>query len=281
MAPAPRSGLSFLAACAAAAAVLWGVQAGYGLLITSPGFASASGAVQEFAFTGALSLLLIVVALIGMRIDRIALRSLVGGRPLANLGIGAALGIGGFIAAMLLSKLALALVPGQAGGAGLGALLAGTLLVILQAGAEELYFRGWLQPALQRGWGRWGGLAAAAIAFAGLHMVGGDLSLLSMLNLLLGGLWFGLLAERSGGVLLPALAHIGWNWAEAIGFGLIPNPGIGSFGAIADYDLGGPANWGGTAEGLNASIGMSFALVALLLLALAWRGRSATTAPRG
>jgi len=51
---------------------------------------------------------------------------------------------------------------------------------------------------------------------------------------------------------------------------------VGSFGAIFDFDLVGSALWGGSDEGLNASLSISFVLVALILPLIMWRrGRGA------
>jgi membrane protease YdiL (CAAX protease family) len=94
--------------------------------------------------------------------------------------------------------------------------------------------------------------------------MGGARSPTTLLNLVLGGLLFGLLAARGGGIAAAAAAHASWNWGERIFAGLDPNPGVGAFGAIRNYDIVGPLLWGGSDEGLNASLAMTMALVALL-----------------
>ena len=161
-------------------------------------------------------------------------------------------------------------------------LLLGSLVTFGQAASEEVFFRGWLQPVLARAWGPAIAIAITAAAFAGLHIAGGARTPVTLVNLALGGIVFGLLAWRSGGIAASIAAHAGWNWSEGILFGLDPNPGTGSFGAIHDLDLAGAALWGGSPEGLNASIAMTLVLAALLLpLALSRAGRlnSSSTAP--
>lgn len=201
---------------------------------------------------------------------------------------GALTGVGGFLLALALARLAGSVTAGgPALSAGVAAILIGTLCVAGQATAEELFFRGWLQPVLVRGWGAAAGVAVTALVFSGLHMAGGVRSGTALVNLAAGGVLFGLLALRSGGLWAPAAAHVGWNWSEIMGFGLAPNPGVGSFGAIRDLDLGGSAWWGGSEEGLNASVAMTVVLLALILpLAMGrdgWpfrrRGVSPTVAP--
>ncbi|MGF7473829.1 hypothetical protein WFJ45_24165, partial [Salmonella enterica subsp. enterica serovar Minnesota] len=58
---------------------------------------------------------------------------------------------------------------------------------------------------------------------------------------------------------------------EQLVLGLVPNPGLGAFGSVMDLELAGATLWGGSEEGLNASLAMTFALamfvVPLLLLA--------------
>jgi membrane protease YdiL (CAAX protease family) len=122
-----------------------------------------------------------------------------------------------------------------------------------------------------RSWGPATGVIVASLAFAALHLAGGARSPLTLLNLFFGGLLFGLLALRTGGIAAPAGAHALWNWAEQILLGLDPNPGTGSFGALFDLDLVGTAAWGGSEEGLNASLALTFVLVALIVPLLFWR----------
>ncbi len=151
----------------------------------------------------------------------------------------------------------------------------GTMLTLLGVLGEELLIRGLLQPVLVRTWGALAGIVVAALAFMVIHMVGGWGHPVSLLNISLAGIWFGLLAYRTGGLLAPILAHFGYNWAEEMVFGASPNPGIGAFGSIVDVDLVGPTIWGGSVEGLNASLAVSIVLIALIIpLALASIGRT-------
>lgn len=185
-------------------------------------------------------------------------------------GLGLAMGIGGFTITMSYAWFAGALIPATDGWAGFLPFAFGTLVVLFQSASEELFFRGWLQSDLEKRWdSRWA-LAATALGFAALHVVGGARAPLSLLNLLLGGLLFGLLAQRSRGLAASIAAHGGWNWAEQMVFGTDPNPGRSVFGALFDHDLVGNPLWGGSSEGINASIAMTIVLAALIapLLAL-------------
>ena len=176
---------------------------------------------------------------------------------------GGGIGVIGLLIATTLAGVA-GVLDRANGGIGAGMFVWGTALTVLQAGSEEVFFRGWLQPVLVRAWGAIAGILVTAFGFAALHLVGGASSVVSVLNLFLGGLLFGLLAVRFGGIAAAVAAHIGWNWAEQLLFGLFPNPGVGSFGSVLNLDLAGSSWWGGSPEGLNASIAMTFALAILL-----------------
>ena len=157
-----------------------------------------------------------------------------------------------------------------------GFLALGLAIASMGVVAEELLFRGWLQSALEDRVGSQGAVLLSAVAFSAFHwLAGGATDAISLANLLLGGLWFGLLAQRSGGLVAPIAAHLGWNVAEDIGFGLVPNPGVGELGALSNHQIIGSAIWGGSNDGLNASIAMTLVLAALVIPLLPTFSRSA------
>jgi membrane protease YdiL (CAAX protease family) len=184
-----------------------------------------------------------------------------------------AAGIGTLGITVAYSGFANALVPEPRAAPALGTLLVGTLAVFIQSAGEEIYVRGWLQPVLGRAVGAPLAIVAGSIIFMVLHLILGTGTPVTLLNLFIAGCWFGLLAWRTGGIVAPIAAHFGWNWAEAILFGLSPNPGVGPFGSIISLDMVGAAKWGGGPEGLNASIGTSIALLAVCLPLIALRSR--------
>lgn len=178
---------------------------------------------------------------------------------------GLAVGVGGLLVTVGYARLNGGLVDGAEPPTAITFALLALVLTLLQVAAEELLFRGWLQPALIARIGVIGGIAAGAVVFACFHLSAGVRSPISLVNLMLGGLLFGLLAWRSGGLVAPFLAHYAWNAIEDVGLGLVPNPGTGPLGSLADFDLAGVALWGAHEEGLNASIGTTLVLVALIL----------------
>lgn len=188
-----------------------------------------------------------------------------GERPDRAAALGLLAGVTGLTAAMAVSAAVGALVVGTAPPTTLLPLLWGLALVAVQSAAEELFFRGWVQPVLAERLGTALAVLLAALLFAGLHIAGGVRSPLSLINLALGGVMFGLAAAQGRGIAGAIGLHIGWNGAEQLLFGLQPNPGAGSFGAFVDLDLTGIALWGGSGEGLNASLAMTLALLALIV----------------
>ena len=253
-----------LAAIAICALVVWLGPVVAELFLTD----QSSAVFAETVFTVVIYGGLVVAAVAGAKLSGVNPLRL-GEKPASSAAFGFAIGAVGVSLAAAYAWLAgtMSQLPGQSG---LALLLAGTMLIILQAGSEEVYFRGWLQPVLAERWGTAPAIVLAAVAFALLHVIGGARSPITILNLLLGGLLFGLLAASRGGIAAAAAGHIGWNWTEQVILGLVPNPGLGAFGSLMDWELAGATLWGGSEEGLNASLAMTFALalfvVPLLLL---------------
>ncbi len=172
------------------------------------------------------------------------------------------------VLARLNGGMELAVQPAKSGG---GILLLGAALTLLQVLVEELLFRGWLRLVLRAILGARVAVVLAALAYACFTMAGNGFAVLPFANLVLLGLFLGLLAERSGGIAAPVAAHFGWTALEDLGLGLNPNPGTGPFGAVKDFDLLGAPLWGGTEAGLAASIGTAAVLIALTLPLVFWR----------
>lgn len=191
--------------------------------------------------------------------------------------LGGALGAGGLCATLAMNWLNGGLLAGS-GVAGFSLLvLLGITVTLVQSAMEEVLFRGWLQTALSARLGQAGGVIGATVLFMGFHLLGGSRQFLSLVVIAMAGMLFGLLALRSGGLLAPVAAHAAWNASENSVFGLVPNPGNEVLGSILDFDLAGNPLWGGSDEGLNASLGAVLVLSALILPLLV--GRTAKPAP--
>ena len=96
-------------------------------------------------------------------------------------------------------------------------LLGGGALFMLLAGFwEEVLFRGYIFQTLLRGIGPLLTLFLTSILFALLHLVNPNWTLLSLTNIFLFGMFFGLLYLRSGSLWLPIGLHAGWNFAQVL-----------------------------------------------------------------
>ncbi len=73
---------------------------------------------------------------------------------------------------------------------------------------EELWWRGTLQPVLRPNRSAWAAIGLTTAAFVAFHLPTGQLPLMGAA--LLGGIAWGWLRERTGGILAPVLAHAGW-----------------------------------------------------------------------
>ena len=144
------------------------------------------------------------------------------------------------------------------------------LIFAVQVGAEEVFFRGWLQPLLCLRWGPWVGLAVTSLLFGAAHSLLQPVSVLAFVNITLAGALFGLLALRTGGLWAPFAAHWVWNWGEQSIAGATPNPGVDSIGSLFDLELGGPALFSGGADELNGALSTTVVLTLLLVVFVLW-----------
>jgi len=102
--------------------------------------------------------------------------------------------------------------------------LGGTLLVLIgwaiQGAAEEILVRGFLMPILSIHWRPAIGVIFSALFFSALHLLNPNITLISVLNLFLFGLFAALYALWEGGLWGVFAIHSIWNWAQGNVFGL-------------------------------------------------------------
>jgi membrane protease YdiL (CAAX protease family) len=239
----------------AALVALIGLGVALALAIASRAAVPAAGQVVAslLAFVG-----LGVAAIIGTRLEGRRLWPRESFGPAAGFG-GLALGLGAVFACAAVASIAGA--TGMIVGpplAPLGAIVAALLVAALGAAAQEMFFRGWIQPVLGAAWGVWPGVLITAAAFAALHLAAGAHGLLVAVNLVLAGLLLGLLALRSGGLAAPTAAHLMWTWTGFIG------PAASPAGVVAQVRLHGPTLWSGADQGLGGSLAATVVLLVLI-----------------
>jgi membrane protease YdiL (CAAX protease family) len=147
----------------------------------------------------------------------------------------------------------------------------GVLLMAFQVFGEELFFRGWLQRALDGRVGPAISLGVASLAFGAAHAIGRHLGVIALVNDALAGVAFGLLYRRSGSLWAPVAAHFAWDALEQCVAGLTPNPGIDPLGSLFNLELMGPDWLAGGMDELNGSLACTLGLVLMILAAFYWR----------
>ncbi len=86
-------------------------------------------------------------------------------------------------------------------------------LFTVPAAAEEALLRGYVFQALAEGVGRVEALWVTAILFGFLHFTNPSLSALGMVNLVVAGLFLGVVYLKTASLWWATGAHLGWNWA--------------------------------------------------------------------
>jgi membrane protease YdiL (CAAX protease family) len=154
----------------------------------------------------------------------------------------------------------------------------GTLLIFLgwmvQGAAEEVLARGLLLPALGVRWGPLAGVLVSSLFFALLHLSNPHLSLISLVNLGLFGVFASLYALFEGGLWGIFAIHAVWNWAQGNLFGF-PVSGLdSSAGILLDLMEVGPDWLTGGPFGPEGGLAVTFVLlISSLLLWFAGRRR--------
>ncbi len=245
----------------------WFVDAGFSVL---PASVADNAPLSETIYTLILYGLMLAAALIGAWVSDIkAIKP--GNRPLRESMVGFVVGGGGTIVAVSLLLTFKMLTSPSNGAVSLFIILWGAVVILMQCFAEEVFFRGWMQQALGLSFGWKIAVPFTALVFAAAHFTSGAFHLTSFINLYLGGLMFGFLAYFAKGIAPAVAAHFGWNMTEQLVFGVDPNPGVGAFGSIANFDmLPSPYLAGVESYGLNGSVAMTIALLTLIIILYAY-----------
>jgi uncharacterized protein len=256
--------------CAAALVMLLIVLAGPWLVDTGfsalPESVVSNAPLSETVYSLILYGIILTAALIGAWISDIEAMA-IGIRPLRESMVGFAVGAGGTVLAVsLLLTFNMLTNPGN-DPISMLIILWGAGVILMQCFAEEVFFRGWMQRALGLSFGWKTVVPITAFVFAAAHFASGAFHLASFVNLYLGGLLFGMLAHFCKGIAPAVAAHFGWNVTEQLVFGVDPNPGVGAFGSIANFDMLPSPYLAGIAEfGLNGSVAMTISLLSLLII---------------
>ena len=107
-----------------------------------------------------------------------------------------------------------------AGGFHVVYLLGGLLCVLIQAGAEELVFRGYLLGVIRLNREDWGAVLISAGLFAAIHLLNPGMTMFGCLRLYISGVVLGLMVCRCKSLWMAIAFHTAWNYAQTFVFGL-------------------------------------------------------------
>jgi len=144
--------------------------------------------------------------------------------------------------------------------------LAALGIFALGAAFEEVVFRGYiLQTFVRSGW-VWLGILLTAVPFGIVHLGNPNASVISTLNTVLAGIWFGLAYLKTRDLWFVWSAHTAWNWMQNSIFG-IEVSGLNLTGSplLREVDRG-PEWLTGLNYGLEGGIGVMIALVAAIVI---------------
>ena len=110
-------------------------------------------------------------------------------------------------------------------------LLGGLLCVLIQAGAEEMVFRGYLLGVIRLNREDWGAVLISAGIFAAIHLLNPGMTMFGCLRLFISGVVLGLMVCRCKSLWMAIAFHTAWNYAQTFVFGL-PVAGMVSEKAI-------------------------------------------------
>jgi len=198
-------------------------------------------------------------------------------RALLRYAAGFAAGIVLFVGASAILMSLGALVPEQGDPSRQGLAALGGVLIILtgwlvQGGAEEVLFRGWVLPVLGARYRPWVGLAVSSLLFAVMHGLNSGIHWLALVNLALFGLFAALYALQEGSIWGISALHSAWNWVQGniLGFDV---SGMDAGGlSLWNFKTQGPAWITGGAFGPEGGIAVTIVLL-IGIAVLLQRGR--------
>ena len=152
-------------------------------------------------------------------------------------------------------------------------------VTMLNAAAQEVLMRSYLQPMFAARLGRTAAVVLVAVLFALLHWGALRGAALPTLNVFLAGVWFGAAYALTGRLWLPIAIHVGWNALLGPVLGLtVSGRDIGAGWRL--FELDGPALVSGGGFGLEGGLAATAAVVIAIAATAAYgRPRRGATIP--
>jgi membrane protease YdiL (CAAX protease family) len=146
-------------------------------------------------------------------------------------------------------------------------LLSLTVMLLAAAFSEELITRGYVLTVLRDAWGWPAAVAVTSVAFGLLHLGNAGVTIPSILNVMLAGVFLAAIRIAFDSLYAAWAAHFAWNWVMAVGFHaavsgyVFATPGYRYVDAGPDWATGGV--WG-PEGGIPADVAMIIATGLLL-----------------
>lgn len=145
----------------------------------------------------------------------------------------------------------------------ISATLAWGLTFVLVGLAEEFSFRGYLQFTLTTGVGFWPAAIVLSLLFGLAHKGNPGETYFGLFSVVLFGLVFCLVLQRTGNLWWAVGFHAGWDWGQTFFYG-VPDSGIAPYHNLLNSSFQGPRWLTGGTVGPEASV---FTPIVLLLFA--------------
>ncbi|MBL8182930.1 MAG: CPBP family intramembrane metalloprotease [Blastocatellia bacterium] len=142
------------------------------------------------------------------------------------------------------------------------------LLVFAAAAAfEEAFFRGYIFQTLTRSGYAWLAILITAVPFGVVHLGNPNAGVISTINTVLAGVWFGLAYLKTRDLWFVWGVHWFWNWTQGSVFG-IEVSGLTdlSAGSLLIETDAGPHWLTGTTYGIEGGIACTFAIVISIIV---------------
>lgn len=163
--------------------------------------------------------------------------------------------------------------PSQQGLAALGGVFIVLVGWVIQGGAEEVLFRGWMLPVVGARYRPWIGLLISSLLFAFLHGLNPGLSALAIVNLVLFGVFAGLFAMREGSIWGISALHSVWNWVQGNFFGFEVSGTNASGGTLLNLMETGQDWLTGGVFGPEGGLAVTIVLLIGILVTSFWKSK--------
>lgn len=130
--------------------------------------------------------------------------------------------------------------PGMQGLPALGSVLLIYIGWTVQGPVEEIVMRGWLMPVIGGRYRPWLGIFISSLMFSSLHILNPNINILAIVNILLVGIAFALIALWEGGLWGVFGLHAAWNWAQGNLFGFEVSGLMPATGTLINLKESGP-----------------------------------------